>query len=481
MASISFVSSSALHNIQSTEIVHVYIIEKLENNPSTVLAELNKSLSEPFDPSLAESSKTFIFENKLSVIMGAGEAPFIESKLIELGGGIFKKLQCMKQHTAIVHKSKNVKPEQLAFGAMLRSIKFEKYKSKKSKPEITIRFETDDENASETLFKEFISEYEAIKMVRNLVNEPANELYPASYATFVLNELKDIGLKINVFDEQYIKQKSMNAMYGVAQGSVNQPRLVTIEWHGADDKNAPFMAFIGKGVTFDTGGVSLKPAKGMWDMKSDMAGSAALVGLMKVLAERKSKTNVVALLGLVENSIGCRAQRPGDIVTSMSGKTIEVLNTDAEGRLVLADVITYAQKMFSPSIVIDIATLTGAIVVALGDKNAGLFSNNDALAEKLTQAGAKSGEQVWRFPMSKEYDKLVDSHIADMKNISTSGRGADSISAAQFLLRFVEEGVLWAHLDIAGVAYIDSETSINDIGATGFGVRLLSEFVKMHE
>jgi leucyl aminopeptidase len=267
----------------------------------------------------------------------------------------------------------------------------------------------------------------------------------------------------------------MGALLGVGQGSARPPRLVVMEWKGAKAKNAQPVAFIGKGVTFDTGGISIKPADGMWDMKWDMAGAAVVIGLMKALAGRKAKVNAVGVVGLVENMPSGAAQRPGDIVTSISGQTIEVLNTDAEGRLVLADALWYCQDRFKPKFMIDLATLTGAIIIALGHENAGLFSNNDELANRIVAAGKAVGEPVWRLPLGEAYDKLMDSDAADIKNISGS-RDAGSITAAQFLQRFVN-AVPWAHLDIAGTAWSKKDAPTVPKGATGFGLRLLDRLV----
>ncbi len=320
---------------------------------------------------------------------------------------------------------------------------------------------------------------EAIKsgvfLTRDLVSEPGNILHPDEYAKRLV-KLKKYGLKVTVYDEKKLKKLGCNALVGVGQGSIRGSYIVTIEWNGNKSKSKP-LAFIGKGVCFDTGGISLKPARFMEDMTYDMAGSAVVVGLMKNFALRKAKINAVGVVGLVENMPGGNAQRPGDIVKSFSGKTIEVLNTDAEGRLVLADAITFTEKNFKPNLIIDLATLTGAIIVCLGSEYAGLFSNDDKLSKQIFDAGTKVDEKVWRLPLHKNFDKLMDSKTADMQNINYVG-GAGSITAAQFLQRFIINKTPWAHLDIAGMAFSKYAGALNPGGATGFGVRLLNKFVE---
>ena len=315
---------------------------------------------------------------------------------------------------------------------------------------------------------------EGVEFTKELVTLPANVLYPESFVERC-RHLEQLGVKITVLDKDAMTQLGMGALLGVAQGSVREPRLLAMEWDGTGGAQDKPLVFIGKGVTFDTGGISLKPGAGMEDMKWDMGGAGAVAGAMKALAGRKAKARVVGICGLVENMPDGNAQRPGDIVTSMSGQTIEVLNTDAEGRLVLCDVVTWAQKTYNPDMIVDLATLTGAMIVALGHEHGGLFANDDALADALTKAGQTVGEKLWRFPLSDAYDKLLDSPIADMKNIGP--RFAGSITAAQFIKRFVDEGVKWAHLDIAGMVWSDKPGATWDKGATGYGVRLLDRFV----
>ncbi|HFB98416.1 MAG TPA: leucyl aminopeptidase, partial [Bryobacterales bacterium] len=317
---------------------------------------------------------------------------------------------------------------------------------------------------------------EAVHMARDLVNEPGNVLYPAEFARRV-KELEKIGLEVEILDENKLKELGFGALLAVGQGSANAPYVVVMKWNGGKEGEAP-VAFIGKGVTFDSGGISIKPSQGMEDMKGDMGGAAAVTGAMRALAARKAKVNAVGVIGLVENMPDGRAQRPGDVVKSLSGQTIAVLNTDAEGRLVLADCLTYARDTFKPALMIDLATLTGAILVALGKEYAGLFSNDDNLSEALCNAGEKTGEKVWRLPLGKAYDKLIDHDVADMKNIG--GRNAGSITAAQFLKRFVED-TPWAHIDVAGTAMAAEKSDINTSWGPGWGVRLLDAFVRDRE
>jgi leucyl aminopeptidase len=312
-----------------------------------------------------------------------------------------------------------------------------------------------------------------VRLTQDLVAEPGNLLYPETFVERC-QHLNGLGVEIDVLDEKAMQALGMGSLLGVAQGSVRPPRLLVMRWNGGKDGEKPIV-FIGKGVTFDTGGISLKPGPGMEMMKWDMGGAGAVAGAMKSLAGRKAKANIVGICGLVENMPDGNAMRPGDIVTSLSGQTIEVLNTDAEGRLVLCDCITWAQNTYNPDVIIDLATLTGAMVIALGHEYAGMFANDDDLANALTKAGTASGNPVWRFPLSPAYDKLIDSPIADMKNIGP--REAGSITAAQFLKRFVNDGVKWAHLDIAGMAWADKDGPVWGKGATGYGVRLLDRFV----
>ena len=360
-------------------------------------------------------------------------------------------------------------------GLKLKSYEFNIYKSKKEKRTISINIIGNKKKISTQNQLRFKALEEGTFFARDLVSEPGNILHPDEYAKR-LNVLKKHGLKINIYDEKKLKKLGMNALLGVGQGSIRGTYLVTMEWNGLKNNTKP-LAFVGKGVCFDTGGISLKPAKFMEDMTYDMAGSATVVGLMKNLAIRKAKVNAVGVVGLVENMPGSNAQRPGDIVKSYSGKTIEVLNTDAEGRLVLADALTFTEKKFKPKFMVDLATLTGAIIVSLGSEYAGLFSNNDKLSKQLLEVGEKVEEKLWRMPLHENFDKLIDSKNADMQNINYVG-GAGSITAAQFLQRFILNKTPWAHLDIAGMAFSKYGGALNSSGATGFGVRLLNQLIE---
>ena len=360
-------------------------------------------------------------------------------------------------------------------GLKLKSYEFNIYKSKKNKRVIAVNVIGNKNKISAQKQLRFKALEEGTFYARDLVSEPGNILHPDEYAKR-LSSLKKYGLKINIYDDKKLKKLKMNALLGVGQGSIRGSYLVTMEWNGAKDNSKP-LAFVGKGVCFDTGGISLKPAKFMEDMTYDMAGSATVVGLMKNLALRKAKVNAVGVVGLVENMPGGNAQRPGDIVKSYSGKTIEILNTDAEGRLVLADALTFTEKKFKPKFMIDLATLTGAIIVSLGSEYAGLFSNNDELSKQLLTAGEKVDEKLWRMPLHKNFDKLIDSKNADMQNINYVG-GAGSTTAAQFLQRFILNKTPWAHLDIAGMAFSKYGGALNSGGATGYGVRLLNKLIE---
>ena len=360
-------------------------------------------------------------------------------------------------------------------GLKLKSYGFNKYKTKKDDKIISINIIGDKNRPSAQNQLKFKAVEQGTFYARDLVSEPGNILHPDEYAKRI-SSLKKEGLKINIYDDKKLKKLGMYALLGVGQGSIRGSYLVTIEWNGAKNNSKP-LAFVGKGVCFDTGGYSLKPARFMEDMTYDMAGSATVVGLMKNLALRKAKVNAVGVVGLVENMVSGNAQRPGDIVKSYSGKTIEILNTDAEGRLVLADALTFTEKKFKPKLIVDLATLTGAIIVCLGSEYAGLFSNNDKLSDQLYKAGEKVEEKVWRMPLHKNYDKLMNSKNADVQNINYVG-GAGSTTAAQFLQRFILNKTPWAHLDIAGMAFSKYGGALNSSGATGFGVRLLNKFVE---
>jgi leucyl aminopeptidase len=376
-----------------------------------------------------------------------------------------------------------LKPDQaadLALGVRLRAYAFDRYKTKRKEGEeppakANITIAVADTGAARKAWAAREAVGGGVVIARDLVNEPANVLYPEEFARRAAG-LRKLGVTVDVLDEKAMKKLGMNALLGVGQGSARKSQLVIMRWNHGKRGSAP-VAFIGKGVCFDTGGISIKSAQGMEDMKGDMAGAACVVGLMHALAARKARVNAVGAVGLVENMPGPDAQRPGDIVKSMSGQTIEIINTDAEGRLVLADVLWYVAKRFKPKFMVNLATLTGAIMVALGQEHAGLFSNDDKLAERLLQSGRATGERVWRMPLGPEYDKLIDSKFADVKN--TGGRNAGSITAAQFLQRFVDK-TPWAHLDIAGTAMSSPQTDINKSWGSGFGVRLLDRLVADH-
>jgi leucyl aminopeptidase len=360
-------------------------------------------------------------------------------------------------------------------GLKLKSYEFNIYKSKKEKKLFFVNVIGKKSKLTSKNELKFKALEEGTFFARDLVSEPGNILHPDEYAKR-LSSLKKYGLKINIYDDKKLKKLGMNALLGVGQGSIRGSYLVTMEWNGTKNNSKP-LAFVGKGVCFDTGGYSLKPAKFMEDMTYDMAGSATVVGLMMSLALRKAKINAIGVVGLVENMVSGNAQRPGDIVKSYSGKTIEILNTDAEGRLVLADALTFTERKFRPKLIVDLATLTGAIIVSLGSEYAGLFSNDDKLSKQLLNAGEKVDEKLWRMPLHKNFDKLIDSKNADMQNINYVG-GAGSTTAAQFLQRFILNKTPWAHLDIAGMAFSKYGGALNSGGATGYGVRLLNKLIE---
>ncbi|RIA56487.1 leucyl aminopeptidase [Dichotomicrobium thermohalophilum] len=374
----------------------------------------------------------------------------------------------------------------VALGLVLRGYEFTKYKSKKKtgadsngeekgEPSLArVVIHCDAPDAAEAAFAPMRAISEGVYLARDLVNEPPNELGPEQFAERA-RALADYGVEVDVLDEDRMRELGMGALLAVGQGSVRPSRLVTLRWRGKGAPEGPPTIFVGKGVCFDTGGVSIKPAQGMEDMKGDMGGAACVAGLLLALAKEKAPVDVVGVLGLTENMVSGSAQRPSDIVKSMSGQTIEVLNTDAEGRMVLADAMWYAQETWKPKRIVTLATLTGAIIVALGHEYAGLYANDDALCNALLDAGAQTDEKVWRMPLSKKYDKLIDSKVADMKNIG--GRWAGSITAAQFLQRFVQDDVCWAHIDIAGTAFSAPSTDINRSWGAGFGVRLLERML----
>ena len=418
------------------------------------------------------------------IVIGIGKPSELKSEdYVKLGGNAFGRAPKSADEITIIGETPDgpMSADQvsdLALGAMMRAYSFDRYKTKRKDDDdepkqrkLTIGVADADKARKAWSAREAVAE--GVIIARDLVNEPANILYPEEFARRAA-ALKKVGVDVEILDEKALTKLKMNALLGVGQGSVRESRVVVMRWNGGKKGDKP-LAFIGKGVCFDTGGISIKPAAGMEDMKGDMAGAACVVGLMHALAARKAKVNVVGAIGVVENMPDGNAQRPGDIVTSMSGQTIEIINTDAEGRLVLADVLWYIGKTYKPEFMIDLATLTGAIIVSLGTEYAGLFSNNDKLSERLVEAGNLTAERVWRMPLGPEYDKQIDSKFADMKN--TGGRMGGAITAAQFLQRFVEK-TPWAHLDIAGTGMGSPQTDINKSWGSGFGVRLLNRLVE---
>ncbi|QDH16411.1 leucyl aminopeptidase [Swingsia samuiensis] len=419
----------------------------------------------------------------LLVLVGAAEkgSASATSVALEKAGGIAAKAfdHVEEGLIALTADISSFAPE-VALGARLARYSFDLYKTQKKEAEIGLKsvivasnLQKNDDHQNRWKALDAVSH--GVFLTRDLVSEPANVLNPETFSSRI-EALKELGLEVEVLDEEEMTKLGFGALLGVAQGSANRPRTVIVRHNGGGEE-AP-LAFIGKGVTFDSGGISIKPAAGMDEMKMDMGGAATVIGLMSALARRKAAVNAIGVVGLVENMVSDRAQRPGDIVKSYSGQTIEVLNTDAEGRLVLADILSYTKDRFAPKLMVDLATLTGAIVVSLGEENAGLFSNNDNLALAITQAGQQVGEGVWRMPMGEAYNRELDSPIADVKNIG--GRAGGAILAAEFLKRFVGD-TDWAHLDIAGTAWRSKASSLGPKGASGFGVRLLDCFIQSYE
>jgi leucyl aminopeptidase len=418
------------------------------------------------------------------IIVGTGKDRDLKDRdLVKLGGvamgrvpGSAAQVTIMAEFGGGALKADQI--AQLVLGARLRAYRFDRYKTKRKEDDeraakVEVTFACANPTAAEKAWALVGSVADGVIWARDLINEPANVLYPSEFARRAAG-LRKLGVLVEVLDVPAMRKLGMGALLGVGQGSAHEPKVVVMRWSGGKRGGDP-IAFIGKGVCFDSGGISIKPAQGMEDMKGDMAGAACVTGLMHALAARKARVNAVGVIGLVENMPDGKAQRPGDIVTSMSGQTIEIINTDAEGRLVLADVLHYVNKRFKPRFMINLATLTGAIIVALGQEYAGLFSNDDKLSERLAKAGEATGERVWRMPLAPEYDKIIDSKFADVKN--SGGRFAGSITAAQFLQRFVDK-TPWAHLDIAGTALGSPQTDINKSWSSGWGVRLLDRLVE---
>jgi len=369
-----------------------------------------------------------------------------------------------------------------AFGLKLASYKFIKFKSKKNKNALkTVNIVTDKPKEGKTLYKSLNAIGDGVCLARDLVNEPPNSIYPESYAKLIKKQLEPLGVDVEILNETKMKKLGFGALLSVGQGSARESQTVIMRWNGekaTKSKKAP-IAFVGKGVTFDTGGISLKPGPQMDLMKMDMGGSATVVGTMKALAGRKAKVNAIGIVGLVENMPSSNAYRPGDVITSHAGKTIEILNTDAEGRLVLADILTYVQDKYKPEVIIDLATLTGAIMVALGFEYCGTFANDNNLWKQMEEASANTGEKFWRMPLDEAYRKEMESDIADLKNLGGTGLGG-ACSAAGFLEHFIKDDVKWAHIDIAGTAWWKSDKPTTPKGGTGFGVRALDDLVKNH-
>jgi leucyl aminopeptidase len=415
------------------------------------------------------------------VVVGTGGAAPAEAAE-KLGGNVVAKLLTSGEAKAVIDLSglgyDADSAAKIALAAALRSWRYDRYRTTlkdKLKPTLNEIVIVGAPGEAEQRYRSrWEPVLEGAALTRELVTEPANIIYPESFVERVKASLDGSGVELEVLDKAAMAKLGMGALLGVAQGSIRDPRLLILKWNGGEAGAAP-TAFVGKGVTFDTGGISIKPAAGMEAMKWDMGGAGAVVGAFKALALRKAKANLIGICGLVENMPGGNAQRPGDVVTTMSGQTVEVINTDAEGRLVLGDAITYVQRTYKPKTIIDLATLTGAILVSLGHEWAGLFSNNDELAGQLLKAGNQSGDKLWRMPMAEPFDRLIDSPIADVKNVGP--REGGSITAAHFIQRFVDEGVRWAHVDMAGMAWSEKASTTFDKGATGYGVRLLDQYV----
>ena len=421
------------------------------------------------------------------MLLGVGKGRELDARTAEGLGGLIAAEANAAGHTAVTVvvdpvKGSRLTPGQIAahiaLGARLRNYRFDKYKTK-DKPEQKLSLEQltivlAGPAEARKAYAQLEPTIDAVFFARDLVSEPANVLYPVEFARRA-KELTKLGVKVEILGEAEMKKLGMHVLLGVGEGSERESQLLVMRWMNGPKDQKP-VALIGKGVTFDTGGISLKPAGGMEDMKWDMGGAGAVTGAMRLIAGRKAKANVVAVCALVENMPDGNAQRPGDVVKSMSGQTVEVINTDAEGRLILCDAMWYAQEKFKPQAMVELSTLTGAIIVSLGHERAGLFSNNTPLSNRLRAAGSAIGEKLWRMPLGPKYDKLIDSDIADMKNVS-NGRDGGSITAAQFLQRFVQDGVAWAHLDIAGTAWSSKGDSTTPKGATAYGVRLLDRLI----
>jgi leucyl aminopeptidase len=449
---------------------------------STVAAALDR---QRFEGDAASAAEQFVDDGgtlRRVVVIGTGGGTSPHEAAEKLGGTAVARLLTSGESKGVIDLTglgfDADSAARVGLAAALRAWRYDRYRTKlkdKQKPTLDeIVIIGGGEGAARRYEQRWAPVYEGVSLTRELVTEPANIIYPETFVERVRASLEGSGVELEVLDRAAMEKLGMGALLGVAQGSAREGRLLVLRWNGGS-KGAQPVAFVGKGVTFDTGGISIKPAAGMEAMKWDMGGAGAVAGAMKAIALRKAKTNVVGICGLVENMPGGNAQRPGDVVTTMSGQTVEVINTDAEGRLVLADAVTYVQRNYNPSTIVDLATLTGAILISLGHEWAGLFSNNDELASQLQHVGEDSGDRLWRMPLGEPFDRLIDSPIADMKNVGP--REGGSITAAQFIQRFIENGVRWAHVDMAGKAWSDMPGTTYDKGATGFGVRLLDEYV----
>lgn len=477
-------------------------------NTDLVLGDFLQRIDDTYEGAIVNAIKNADFKGKngesISILGGIGDIKRIiligigkgeedgennaldsEKAINNLGGSIYGLLNGAKISKARLYIENSIggfSPDfvaaNIAYGALLKSYKYDDYKEKPKDSEkqhlMHLNVATSPKDNANHRFDDLSNVAKGVFFARNLVTDPPNHLYPESYAEECKMQLKPLGVKVEVLGEKEMKKLGMGSILSVGQGSEKETKIVIMQYNGAKKSDQP-VAFVGKGVTFDTGGISLKPGANMGDMKYDMAGSAAVAGVIYALAARGAKVNAVGVIGLAENMPGSKASRPSDVVTSMSGQSIEILNTDAEGRMVLADALWYTQDRFQPKFMINLATLTGAMVIALGLHRAGTFSNNDELAENLYKSGESVNERVWRFPLGPEYDKQMDSPIADMQNISNM-KGAGSITAAQFLQRFVND-TPWVHIDIAGTAWEDKGTAITPKGASGFGVRLLDRLV----
>ena len=482
MLNISYKSNKSVNN-------HVLFADEDFNfliNPSKILSDNIKYIQlykNEFKDSDYVSINLFQNNQKHQVIIYKIKSNLLDYDCQKLGGNLLEKIfnfenvNLYLDSTNIIKENFDIFVKNFFLGLYSKSYQFSDFKKIKKKKNLkNIFIDTKDFKKTKNLIKDSLDIYLGIETTRNLVTLPANILNPKQFVAEIL-KLKKVGLQIDILNEKKMKLLGMNALLGVGQGSTNDSYMAIMKWNGDKNSKAEPLAFVGKGVCFDTGGISLKPAKFMEDMKYDMGGAGTVTGLMKTLALRKAKVNAVGVVGLVENMADGNAQRPGDVVKSYSGQSIEILNTDAEGRLVLADAIAYTEEKFKPKFIINLATLTGAIVVALGNEYAGLFSNDDKLAKQIHDVSLKDNEKAWRLPLNENFNKLMDSKIADMQNINYSG-GAGSITAAQFLQRFIRNKTPWAHLDIAGMTWTKKSTEVTPEGATGYGVKLLNRLVE---